>query len=408
MTLSKNFWSLHSTQVTQRRRLVLEQKEGENDDWKLGSIIERSSIRRINGPPSENFASRSLICINAFTTLVEGQSQGEMGCIFCSDFDTAGLYKLHKPCQATSGDGLCVPCEKAKKIELRIAEAQALLSDLLEEHRQVRTEMNQAHNPVVLQVPLEITSAIFRLTMPSMAIFDKDLFISKDWKKSYADHLVLGSVCRGWRDRAWATPHLWTCILAQLNNPSEWQVSFIRDCLARSGGLPLSVNVYETYNNVPGLLSTADTLINLLNDHSHRWDTLALSISGSLISKFRGTCTSSDSTVVHSLVLRSLDSTGEFAMDSVTPKPSQVNLYGRLLKSISIEWENVTKVDINMIEIDECVNLLKSAPQLQSAIIISVGSASETFSPLPDRRTSTLPCRSLTSNLTTELRERRF
>ncbi|PPQ73651.1 hypothetical protein CVT26_010609 [Gymnopilus dilepis] len=299
-----------------------------------------------------------------------------------SDFETlCRNYKLRDPCPA-SKLGVCLPCEKAGKIESRIAKAPDLLSILMEEHRQVRTEMNRAHNPLILQVPPEITSAIFRFFIEIPPKFQVSL--GPSWRKTYSSQLALGAVCRGWRIRAESTPHLWTTIVARLNDPSTWQLSFVRDSLARSGSLPLSINLYsnlENYYRTPDYIN-ADRLIAMLNMQSGRWQSLNLDVPGRFVERFTGTLQPIETPVIRSLSFKSQDRDGVFQMQDVVPKPRHVELRKRPLRSVNIEWSDVEDLSMQMNQLDEWLEILRITPKLQLAKFGPVSIGTEEIYPM--------------------------
>ncbi|KAF8891612.1 hypothetical protein CPB84DRAFT_1374366 [Gymnopilus junonius] len=182
-----------------------------------------------------------------------------MGRFLCPEFQA---YQLPQACEASESSSACAPCQRATQFESTISEIRGLIFDLLDEHRKVGTEIIHVHNPSVLQVPSEITSAIFKFRVPSLEPYciRRD---TEEWKMNFMAPLRLSSVCHAWRSRALSTPQLWTYVPARLNIPSEAEISCIHEYLARSGGLPPFIEVYtvnvSTYN--PDTFSVADPII---------------------------------------------------------------------------------------------------------------------------------------------------
>ncbi|KAF8880590.1 hypothetical protein CPB84DRAFT_1851820 [Gymnopilus junonius] len=241
-----------------------------------------------------------------------------------------------------------------KGIELGISEAQwDLLPNLMEQHRRLRTEANKMHNPLILQVPPEVASIIFKFCAPHVPFNPEDR--SENWAIDVKAPLVLGAVCRGWRDIAWSIPQLWT----------------------RSCQLPLSVHVYID-EDAPALSLYEKQIIDILNQHAERWETLELSIPGPLMNMFKCN-TESTRLSIRNLRLDSgspyhcsPDPRGEFALGNLLPEPTNVYLRNRLLNSVSISWSCVTFIDVECLSVGECVQLLHEAITLERCQFYSI------------------------------------
>ncbi|KAF8880588.1 hypothetical protein CPB84DRAFT_1965745 [Gymnopilus junonius] len=251
-------------------------------------------------------------------------------------------------------------------LELKIAQAQDvfIFSHLIEQHRQLRTEMNKMHNPVILQVPPEVASIIFKFYLPEMPV-------SADSRKEQPRNttmapLLLGAVCRGWRDIAWSIPQLWTYIDVVLDSGKESEFSLISEWLNRSGGLPLSIHVYTR-----GLRRTIPRweIVDLINKYSARWEVLELFVPAPLVNMFRGNLEN------QYFILRDLrihsgfrlpEQKGDIPIRALRPEPTNVYIDGILhLSSIWISWNRVTFVDVETILASECVRLFQHAVMLE-------------------------------------------
>ncbi|KAJ7619309.1 hypothetical protein FB45DRAFT_755246 [Roridomyces roridus] len=126
------------------------------------------------------------------------------------------------------------------------------------------------------RVPSEILSEIFVECLPSKYL---------DPKPSEAP-LLLAAVASGWRNLAIATPRLWSRISLNLDESSRDDSGIIQlflCWLARSGGSPLSLDVFCGWNRQsPGEYtpkSLSPVLLRALNECSSRWQDIEFSLS---------------------------------------------------------------------------------------------------------------------------------
>src|SRR5258708_4803368 len=93
--------------------------------------------------------------------------------------------------------------------------------------------------------------------------------------------LKLGSVCRKWRQLAWATPDLWTTLHigikpSMMHSTAESLPGLLREWLTRSGALPLTIYFFHLPSDIrshraDAFSVTAGLAIDILNLHSGRW-----------------------------------------------------------------------------------------------------------------------------------------
>ncbi|KAF4612159.1 hypothetical protein D9613_004509 [Agrocybe pediades] len=147
-------------------------------------------------------------------------------------------------------EGTCALCRKLPAVEKNIEDAVAHLKDLLNEHQQLKTEINHTHSPIIRDLPEEILSRIF-----FSYCWDKAGSMHEGklvfWRNTHAP-LKIGAVCRTWRQVAWASPELWTEIVLKRwpSNASYIcnQYTIAKEWIRRSGALPLLVSLTE-YGN---------------------------------------------------------------------------------------------------------------------------------------------------------------
>jgi len=284
-------------------------------------------------------------------------------------------------CVALDG-GPCLPCEERAGILDQIKQ-------LKMKYDAIGTARNAIHDPFVHKLPPEIASHILCLSLPTLNNATEDLGdIHEQWsiiRKAWAAPLKLGSVCRKWRQLAWATPNLWTTLYIRIKpsftpSTAESLPGLLREWLGRSGAVPLTIYFfpYDDFLDLSGddipdynsrwsdaLDPTANLVINLLKMHSGRWRNLHLRASPAILERF------SCSTELEQLVSLELANT----IKEVTPSlkfmmESELNLTHLKLVhlpliSINVRWDNITHATISPITIDEGLDFLRRAPSLE-------------------------------------------
>ncbi|KAF8876212.1 hypothetical protein CPB84DRAFT_1795973 [Gymnopilus junonius] len=265
-------------------------------------------------------------------------------CTFCTD---SHGHKHDVPCPMTTGE-LCAPCTKLKQLEAQIQETKKALDNLLEQHRETRSHSNRAHDPIIHRLPMEIASLIFQFCLP---VIPPDGILAIPYREM-ASPLILGAVCRYWRNVAWATPQLWSVVpisVSRSRRNARVILDLAREWLGRSGRLPLSIGLYAD-----------DDLkfCELVNEYSTRWHMLDLHVSLSMFSHFQGSW--EKSSPLQSLHLSALY--GYYPPDLI---PQELVLRGGSPKAIEIEWSRLTSITLTRAIPGDCLDILKLCPQLK-------------------------------------------
>ncbi|KDR67519.1 hypothetical protein GALMADRAFT_258139 [Galerina marginata CBS 339.88] len=287
-----------------------------------------------------------------------------MPCLFCGNIETPGIFKPHYPCQLSDGEP-CAPCKEVQELEPQIEQAKDALHKMLIRHRELRTRMNHSHNPIIQQVPTEVVARIFELCVlePLGASYRE---MTKNERRM---PLIIGSVCRVWRQIAFSTPQIWTSISIHLGNrhrPAQSGPTYYtlaEEWLSRSRDLPLSVHVYGDEH------SEEIRLLELLSQHSSRWECLDLALPYRVASCLQGD--SRGTSILRRLQLYCEDDSsyryiGEHSFSPINMKlyPTSVSLISWPLKRANIEWTHATHVDLLSPDFSDCAEVLRRAPQL--------------------------------------------
>ena len=297
---------------------------------------------------------------------------------------------LCNPCRGVEAEdacvvlegGPCLPCKERAAISDQIKQLKA-------KYDTIGTARNAIHDPFIHKFPPEIASHIFRLSLPTLKNGEDDpKGVHGQWsiRKEWAVPLKLGSVCRKWRELAWATPDLWTTLYIRIKpsmtpSTAESLPGLLREWLGRSGVLPLTIYFFP-YDNHSDFVSedeyleeftdctesldvTAGLVIDLLNLHSGRWRNLHLRTSPAILERF--SCSTEPKQLIG---LELADTTNE-----INPSPKfivewELNLTHLKLVSflptlINIRWDNITHATLSAVTDEEVVDFLRQATSLE-------------------------------------------
>ncbi|KIM36373.1 hypothetical protein M413DRAFT_292318 [Hebeloma cylindrosporum] len=274
----------------------------------------------------------------------------------------------------TVEDSQCGPCRKRAVVRQQIKQLRATYDT-------IGTEMNAVHDPFIHKFPPEIGSRIFVLSLPPLSTVKSRKPKSKPGLDSitWAWPLKLGSVCRKWRQLAWATPQLWTTVYVRIKLSIAGSLpGLLREWLCRSGTLPLTVYFYEhqnawftTYNILfdgkarNALEVTKGLVIDILAPHSGRWRSFHLTASADVMKRFSE---SISPTQLNSLELaftfvRRSPATPEFITEPM-PNLTELKLSRFPVASLNVLWDNITHATVSEVVLSEALELLRRASNL--------------------------------------------
>ncbi|PPQ97759.1 hypothetical protein CVT26_001807 [Gymnopilus dilepis] len=281
--------------------------------------------------------------------------------------------KAPKTCPMTSKGSPCAPCTKTRQLEARIEKARKALDGLVEEHRALRTQMNNLHDPLSNLLPPEISSSIFRACLPTMP----HPYVCTDHDNADGDAFTtpwtIAAVSQKWRRMAWSSPDLWSNIIVNADRPLSNQVDKVQHCLNSAGQLPLTIRVYAEKIQLDEY-SHLYTIIRLLNEQCSRWHTLDLRMPFSFLTDFCNT--SQPISNLQVLRLRCPSSSplpaDIFSFRNSKPKPLEVNLQFVPFGSVDIDWSRPTRTTFRRIQVSECLALFKQAPALKECTLSDI------------------------------------
>ncbi|PPQ96199.1 hypothetical protein CVT26_005510 [Gymnopilus dilepis] len=230
-----------------------------------------------------------------------------------------------------------------------------LLGSLQKQRDEVlMTEINPIHDPFVRKLPCELVSRIF------------EIFVDDEYRRD----IFLGSICRTWRQIAWATPSLWSVLNIRI--PAiGWEIDldFLADYITRSGTLPLSIGLIVKHSSVD--LSIYDHFIEAIGQCSERLECLVFKMTCDVLEHF---CDSKnqpfDFPNLESLVLFATDypctprEAARFSIGHSTPSPSKLELDNIPPEKVNIDWTRLKDVSAIRIHMTQAFNMLLRCPKI--------------------------------------------
>jgi len=218
--------------------------------------------------------------------------------------------------------------------------------------------LNVKNDPFILKLPPEIASHILFSSMDAA---------SYDRVDKLPTALLLGSICRGWRLLARSTPELWSTLSFSLGKPMKpgrlSQLQAVSDWLQLSGGLPLTLRVFEYFGTGSVSQEECDPIIDILNQHSERWHKLFLYLPAKFFHLFFGTSPRNILYKLH-LVGDRLGLSATFKMRS-RPSPAHLGISYCPISALDIGWENLTSLKLTHAIFDGCIEVIQQAPLLE-------------------------------------------
>ncbi|PPR05620.1 LOW QUALITY PROTEIN: hypothetical protein CVT26_009141 [Gymnopilus dilepis] len=292
------------------------------------------------------------------------------GCHFCGRYsDDFSLYP-DTPIPPCRNQG-CSTCKRLQTLNAQIRKLQDSVAVLLEEQRQLRSQYNHASHPsIVNSLPHELSTQIFSFYVQMREPGWGDLVSgSQSPGGSIIDSpLLLGAVCRTWRQFVWSSPSLWTSLRLYLDRPISPAGS-----ISRSAQLPLSVQLEvlppendfgEDDDSEQVVEDVLLPLIQFLNVSSHRWSSLDLTLPSFVVasySRYRRVFIRLPS--AFSCLSRYNGS--PLNITQVAPKELTITS-GVALKDLRFKLENLNRFSANDVQPSDVFEVTRRAPELIS------------------------------------------
>jgi len=268
----------------------------------------------------------------------------------------------------------CSACLGLQEVQSKIRECKEPLDELYIQEAHTKASVNTAHDLITRYLPMELASNIFMLCKPNSTPVEigVEVFPPEAPFTPHKYQISLGMVCKSWRNIVRSTPELWTDIYIRfpILNGVEPRVhrEFLLLSLRLSGSLPLYIQgrlelpFARNYTEIE--CQTHSSLLEVLNDHSDRWNTLDLWIAPLFLSHIRGVAPGAPNLKLLRIHLTCRQTNRAFLVPFGLPSPQIVEVCGIPFSLIRVSWKNVTKVKLGTLNIGECLELLRQATHL--------------------------------------------
>ncbi|CAA7264956.1 unnamed protein product [Cyclocybe aegerita] len=290
----------------------------------------------------------------------------------CSRFQDIGIeeevYASCTSCTMAGGER-CVVCNQLRELDKKIKEMSELLGHLLRSAVDLKSHQMKRHRALKTprnRLPTELLARIFMQLLPPGPASPASTFFPLLKVEAKAapvevakwNHRPLSAVCRAWRDVVLSTPQMWTSIAVSVEESDASYAEFVSHQFLRSGGLPVSLKVYEPHRfiNIALPLQPVPTthrrhLFEIINAHSSRWKRLGTRLRPAMLQFVCGKPETNSSMSQHLTIERysyisDNDGLARFAMKHSTPSPSTVFLKSISLDAVAISWEKVTHIEL--------------------------------------------------------------
>ncbi|KAF9532921.1 hypothetical protein CPB83DRAFT_846593 [Crepidotus variabilis] len=274
----------------------------------------------------------------------------------------------------------CNLCCRFAEGEQRIQDAKATLFRALDDQRELGSELNERNDLLLGKLPVELACRIFQLSVPptlTLAEFREQLTVNSKLNfTSPKGLLTLGAICRSWRRVAWSYPELWRDIFIR-STPKKMPpsyITFIEEWIRRSGELPLNIFT-EFRDQFTENTSLINILIHTLGSVAHRW---ALFYAFSPLPPVYGEELALHFRRAPNLQGLALSTENRWVSDvwDISDVGGGDNLEflfisGYQLQGASLKCRNLRHFVAECRTIEECVEILRNAPQVLNCTIRS-------------------------------------
>jgi len=287
----------------------------------------------------------------------------------------------HDPCPIINNRSGYCPCDELGRLDGQIRD---FLHQALKKRQELMSRVNHFHDHLH-QMPPEIVSSIFLFYVSSVPKKTPGPLPWNTPRHKSSGPLILGAVCRKWREIAWSTPQLWSSISLYLSSKSfSSNLRIAQEWLSRSGQLPLSITLFMR-NHFSISMDDLLPMTHLFNKYAGRWQHLEfLSIPLSILSTLKlNNLSLQGPTILHTINKYFV---GGQRWDGLSPifqglSPTVVGLSFVPFPSIGICWSRVTRVYVVGFSVGACIELIQHAPLLTDCRFLGVISDQEEYLP---------------------------
>ena len=245
-----------------------------------------------------------------------------------------------------------------------------LIAHLILKRSDFNREINRHNSPIMQKLPQDVIAVVFSFCSPDYTEFYTSLS-----KYDLSAPLILGAVCKDWREIAWSNPRFWSTMAINISSSKtifESQTSLAREWLSRSGRLPLSIRiVWKQYD--PTLRPAFLNFLAVANEKSSRWHTLHISVSPEIYSTFGGSKLKTpilESLHFHSDVFKPNGKTSFLLRHC--PRLREIRVTNVPVLWIKVPRNTISQIYISGRPIRECRKLIGTSP-LVHCVLTDIG-----------------------------------
>jgi hypothetical protein len=161
--------------------------------------------------------------------------------------------------------------------DTEIARVETLLNRLVLNRSLLKRKVNY-HSSPVLRIPSDITSEIFKAYLHEEGeTGGREAWRGEDSSRLGTPNmpqpslpLLLGSVCKAWREVAWSMPWIWSSISLKLDHPSPHSAILLDEWFSRSGQCALNISLRSIFPNLKRE-DAVQEIIGVVARLSERW-----------------------------------------------------------------------------------------------------------------------------------------
>ncbi|KAF8956454.1 hypothetical protein BDZ97DRAFT_2079854 [Flammula alnicola] len=281
-------------------------------------------------------------------------------CPFCRSAENQGVCDNDSLCSKISNLNPCDPCRRLAELDIQIIKARETVREMQREAQRLKSDMNCSHDHLIHRLPPEISSNIFQLCVSREPSVD-----------ARYTQVALSSVCQKWRQIAHTTPQLWTTVFLLLTQRNALSVpSWAQEWIDRSGQLPLSIGLFVKREGNRDYYINRD-VIAVINKCSSRWRDLTYQGPPSSLTYLVGDSQGASQLQTLKLHISRYERASQFKLGDFRPTPTTLEISEVDLKSVIIEWNNITHVQAGGFTIDECWELFRIAPQMTHCVLLA-------------------------------------
>ncbi|KAF8963301.1 hypothetical protein BDZ97DRAFT_1919960 [Flammula alnicola] len=275
----------------------------------------------------------------------------------------------YDPIRCTLSEGKpCNPCLELTELDSQLAQ---VLADFERKRRLLKSEVNNRHDPLA-HVPVEIALEIF--TWYHEETYKPSIFGDSPESKQ-GSPLRLAAVCKTWREIAFKTPQLWTSlhIIHDPEHATPLHLELVAQWLDRSSKMPSYIRLQYTSiakrrkeDVYPG------SLFALIGEYAPQWNALNLVMPCHFYADFISNVEGAP--LLEYLRLSPMDEDIEFFSFYLgkTPCLKSLDISQVYLSSIRIKWENLTRIQIKTLGVDEILEVLSRGTRLVDCKVLEI------------------------------------